>query len=94
MICNQQEEEIEKGCEEEREGSPLPISLGVCTVRSARFFPKFITEPIGIGFLIIKTDAYRLGSVFRPIAVRFFAVGLIGLVGLNIKNSIYFFINK
>ena len=83
MICNQQEEEIEKGCEEEREGSPLPISLGVCTVRLARFFPKFITEPIGIGFLIIGIDAYRLVSVFRLLAVRFFAVGIIGLIGLK-----------
>ena len=34
-------------------------------------------------FFIIRTDAYRLGSVFRPIAVRFFAVGLIGLVDLK-----------
>ena len=38
----------------------------------AAIFLKFITEPIEIGFLIIRTDAHRLGSVFRPIAVRFF----------------------
>ena len=46
-------------------------------------FPKFITELIGISFLIIKTDVYFLGLVFQPIAVRFLAVGLIGLVGLK-----------
>ena len=48
-------------------------------VRSVRFFSKFITEPIEIGFLIIRTDAHHLRSVFQPIAVPFFAVGLIGL---------------
>ena len=42
-------------------------------------FFKFVTEPIGIGFVIIKTDAYRLGSVFQPIAVRFDRLGLIGI---------------
>ena len=51
----------------------------MCAVRLAQFFSKFITKPIGIGFFIIRTDAYRLGSVFRPIAVQFFAVGLVGL---------------
>ena len=56
---------------------------GVCTVRSARFFLKFVTEPIRISFVIIKTDAYRLGSVFQPITVRFDWLGLIGLVGLK-----------
>ena len=74
--------------------------VGVCAVRSARFFLKFVTEPIGIGFLIIKTDAYCLGSVFQPIdsslfvlhnfAVRFFAVGLIGLVGFLCMFFLYF----
>ena len=59
------------------------VTLGVCTIRSAQCFAKFITELIEVGFLIIRTDAYRLGSVFRPIAVQFFAVGLIGLVGLK-----------
>ena len=44
--------------------------LGVCTIQSAWFFLKFITEPIEIGFPIYS------GAVF--------AVGLIGLVGLNI----------
>lgn len=40
------------------------------TIRGVRgwdwldFFSKFITEPIKIGFLIIETDTYRLGSVF------------------------------
>ena len=43
------------------------------------FFFKFVTEPIGIGFVIIETDAYRLGLVFRPIAVRFDRLGLIGI---------------
>ena len=61
----------------------LVSNLGVCTVWSARFFLKFVIEPIGIGFFIIKTDAYHLGSVFRPIVVRFLVVGLIGLVGLK-----------
>ena len=56
---------------------------GVRVVQSARFFLKFVTEPIGIGFLIIKTNAYRLGSVFRPIVVWFGRFGLIGLVGLK-----------
>ena len=56
---------------------------GVCTVRWARFFLKFVTEPIRISFVIIKTDAYQLGSVFRPITVRFDWLGLIGLVGLK-----------
>ena len=46
-------------------------------------FSKFITKPIEIGFFIIRTDADRLRSVFRPIAVWFFAVGLVGLVGLK-----------
>ena len=59
------------------------LSLGVCAVQSAWFFLKFITEPIGIGFVIIKTDAYRLGSIFRPIMVWFDQLGLIGLVGLK-----------
>ena len=40
-------------------------------------FFKFVTKSIGIGFVIIKTDAYRLGSIFRPIAVRFVRLGLI-----------------
>ena len=55
----------------------------VCAVRSAQCFAKFITEPIEVGFLIIRIDAYRLGLVFRHIAVRFFAVDLIGLVSLK-----------
>ena len=59
-----------------------------CVVRLARFFFKFITKPIGIGFLIIGTDAHHLGSVFRPIAVWFLAVGLFGLIGLTFFNSI------
>ena len=46
------------------------------------FFFKFVTEPIGIGFVIIKTDAYRLGLIFRPIAAQLDWLGLIGLVGL------------
>ena len=58
------------------------LELGVCTVRLARYFFKFVTEPIEIGFVIIKTDAYQLGSVFRPMAVRFDRLGLIDLVGL------------
>ena len=64
--------------------------LRVCVVRSAQFFLKFVIEQIGIGFLIIKTDAYRLGSVFRPIAVQFFAVGLIDLVGFLCLFFLYF----
>ena len=55
----------------------------MCAVRSAWFFSKFIIELIGIGFLIIGIDAYRLVSVFRPLMVRFFVVGIIGLVGLK-----------
>ena len=62
--------------------------LGVCTIQSARFFSKFIIELIRIGFLIIETDAHRLGLVFRPIAVRFLVAGLFGLVGLIFFNSI------
>ena len=64
----------------------LSMFLGVCAVWSVRFFLKFITEPIEIGFLIIKIDAYRLGSGFRHIAVRFFAVGLVGLVTFFLDN--------
>ena len=60
------------------------------------FFFKFVIELIGIGFVIIKTDTYRLRSVFRPIAVRFNQLGLIGLVGLIETLIIYFcfFFNK
>ena len=58
------------------------LCIGVCMVRLARFFSKFVTEPIEIAFVIIKTDAYQLGSVFRPMAVRFDRLGLIDLVGL------------
>ena len=47
------------------------------------FFLKFVIELIGIGFLIIKINAYRLGSVFQPIVVWFGRFGLIGLVGLK-----------
>ena len=54
------------------------------------FFFKFVIELIGIGFVIIKTDTYRLRSVFRPIAVRFNQLGLIGLVGLIETLIIYF----
>ena len=53
-------------------------------VRSAWCFAKFITEPIEVGFLIIRTNAYHLGSVFRHIAMWFFAVSLIGLIGLKL----------
>ena len=60
----------------------LGLHLGVCAVWFARYFFKFVTEPIGIGFVIIKTNVYRLGSVFRPMVVRFDRLGLIGLVGL------------
>ena len=59
------------------------FKLGVCAVRLARFFLKIVTEPIGISFLIIKTDSYRLRSVFQPIVVRFGWLSLIGLVGLK-----------
>lgn len=51
------------------ENKPLTIR-GVIIIRGVRgwdwldFFSKFITEPIKIGFLIIETDTYRLGSVF------------------------------
>ena len=58
--------------------------LGVCAIRSARCFAEFITKLIEVGFLIIRTNAYRLRSVFRHITVRFFAVGLIDLVGLKL----------
>ena len=53
-------------------------------------FFKFVIELIGIGFVIIKIDTYRLRSVFRPIAVRFNQLGLIGLVGLIETLIIYF----
>ena len=52
-------------------------------VQSARFFLKFVTKPIGINFLIIKIDAYRLGSIFQPIVMQFGWLSLIGLVGLK-----------
>ena len=55
----------------------------MCVVQSTRFHPKFITEPIGIGFLIIGTDAHHLGSVFRLIEVWFLVIGLIGLLLFN-----------
>ena len=50
----------------------------VCAVRSTQFVFKFVTEPIGISFVIIETDAYQLGSVFRPIVVWFDCLDLIG----------------
>ena len=62
---------------------------------SSIFFFKFITEPIEIGFVIIKTDAYQLRSIFRPITVRFDRLGLIGLIwninkkSVHIKKNIY-----
>ena len=62
-------------------------SLGVRAVQLRQFFSKFITELIGIGFFIIETNAHRLRSVFRPIVVWFFVIGLIGL-----KKKNYFFI--
>ena len=61
----------------------LAFALGVCTVQSVWFFPKFITEPIRIGYPIIIIDTHYQGSVFRPIVVWFFAVDFIGL---SIKN--------
>ena len=45
-----------------------------------------------VNFVIIKTDAYWLWSVFRPITVRFDRLGLIGLIRLiwNInKKSVH-----
>ena len=69
--------------------------LRVSAVRLARFFLKFVTKSIKIGFLIIKNDAYRLGLVFQPIAVRCLAVDLISLVGLkHLKFYFFFFIKK
>jgi len=38
-------------------------------------FPKFIIKSIGIDFLIIRIDAYRLGLVFRPITTRNLGLG-------------------
>ena len=66
----------------------------VYAVWLARFFFQFVTELIGIGSAIIKTNAYWLGSVFQPIAMRFDWFGLIGLVDLiwNINNLFLFFI--
>ena len=61
--------------------------VGLCTVQSARFFLKFITEPIEISFLIIRTDAYRLGLVFRHIAVRFNRFGCLELFFLDNTNT-------
>ena len=69
----------------------------VCTVCLVRFFSKFITESIEIAFLIIGIDARCLQSVFRPIAVWFFAVGLIGLTDLKYekkKKNFYFYFLK
>ena len=58
-------------------------------------FFKFITELMEIGFFIIKTNAHYLRSVFQPIAVRFFAVDLVSLVGLKyLKKKNYFLIIK
>ena len=58
--------------------------LGCAQFYRGGFFFKFTTEPIEIGvFFIIGTDAHHLRSVFRPIAVQFFAVSLFGLVGLK-----------
>ena len=47
-----------------RESNRVSFLLGVFVVQSVWFFLIFVTESIRIGFLIIKTDAYRLGSVF------------------------------
>ena len=69
--------------------------LRVSAVRLARFFLKFVTKSIKIGFLIIKTDAYHLGLVFRPIVVKCLAVDLISLIGLkHLKFYFFFFIKK
>ena len=58
-------------------------------------FPKFIIKSIGIDFLIIRIDAYRLGLVFRPIVVWFFVASLIGLIGLkHQKNFLFYFIKN
>ena len=68
--------------------------LGVCAVRYGWFFSKFIIEPREIGFFIIGTDAHRLGSVFRPIAVRFFAVQFSRFGRFEILKKNYFVNNK
>ena len=38
-----------------------PSPLGACTVQLVQFFPKFIIEPIRIGFSITGTDAHHYG---------------------------------
>ena len=65
--------------------NPTTTQFGTRGVRgrSTRFFLKFVTKPIEIGFLIIKIDAYCLESIFRPIAVWFGQLDLIGLIGLK-----------
>ena len=80
----------------QREWKTVPsylFHLGVCAVWSTQFFFKFVTKPIGIGFIIIKTDAHRLGLIFWPIAMRFDQFSLIGLVGLiwYINNLFFLF---
>ena len=64
------------------------LTRGVHGSVSSVFFFKFVTELIGIDFVIIETDAYQLGSVFRPIVVRFDRLGLIGI------GRFLFFIKK
>ena len=67
---------------------PFVFTRGRCAqFGQCGFFFKFITEPIEIGFLIIRTDAQHLRSVFRPIAVRFLTVNLIGLFGLRLLKK-------
>ena len=75
-------------------GARMEQEVRVCAVQSAWFFFKFVTEPIGISFVIIKIDAYWLRSVFWPIAVQFDQLGLISLVSLiwNNNNLFLFFI--
>ena len=46
-------------------------------------FLEFITKPLGIGFVIIKIDAYQLRLVFWLITVWFDRFDLIGLVDLK-----------
>ena len=61
----------------------MALARGVRGSVDSVFSQKIVTEMIGIGFLIIKTDSYRLRSVFQPIVVRFGWLSLIGLVSLK-----------
>ena len=72
-------------------------AIGVCAVQQGPFFCQIYYRTDRDQFFIIGTDAHHLGSIFQSIMVRFFAVGLVGLVGLKYfkkKNRFFLIVIK